>query len=86
MSECDAFIGSYASNVGILVHDMMHARRGAGSARLHAIDVNGRGYCGCGASFCMKLERRATREPRRSMRNMVEAFRGNNINAIYRRF
>lgn len=51
MSECDAFIGSYASSVGILVHDLMHARRVAGSARLHAIDVNGRGYCGCGASF-----------------------------------
>ena len=38
--------------------------------------------CGCGASFCMKLERRATREPQRKMLNMVEAFRGNNRNAI----
>ena len=50
--------------------------------RLHAVDVNGRTYCGCGASFCMKLERRSIREPRRTVRNMVEAFRGANINAI----
>lgn len=23
-----------------------------------AMDVNGRAYCGCGASFCMQLERK----------------------------
>ena len=82
MSECEAFFGSYASNVAILVHDLMAARRIAQGLPLHALDVNGRSYCGCGASFCMKLEKRAGREPRRSVRNMVEAFRGSNINAI----
>ena len=46
------------------------------------MDVNGRSYCGCGASFCMKLERRGTREPRRPYRHMVAAFRGSNVNAI----
>ena len=80
--ECEAFFGSYASNVAILVHDLMHARRVAKMERLHAVDINGRSYCGCGASFCMKLEKRATREPRRTVRNMIEAFRGSNINAI----
>ena len=82
MGECDALFGSYASNVAILVHDLMHARMVAKRERLHAVDINGRVYCGCGASFCMKLERRAAREPRRSMRNMVDAFRGDNIHAI----
>jgi hypothetical protein len=82
MAECEAFIGSYASNVAILVHDLMLARKTSKGESLHAVDVNGRTYCGCGASFCMKLERRGTREPRRSMRNMIEAFRGSNINAI----
>ena len=82
MSECEAFFGSFASNVAVLVHDLMHAARVAKRERLHVLDVNGRSYCGCGASFCMKLEKRATREPRRTMRNMVEAFRGSNINAI----
>ena len=72
----------HASNVAILVHDLMHARMVARRERLHAVDVNGRTYCGCGASFCMKLEKRAGREPRRTVRNMVEAFRGSNINAI----
>ncbi len=82
MAECDALFGSYASNVAILVHDLMHARMVARRERLHAVDVNGRTYCGCGASFCMKLEKRAGREPKRTVRNMVEAFRGSNINAI----
>ena len=82
MAECEALFGSYASNVAILVHDLMHARMVRRSERLHAVDINGRTYCGCGASFCMKLERRSSREPRRTVRNMVEAFRGANINAI----
>jgi len=82
MSECDSLFGSYASNVAILVHDLMHARMVARRERLHAVDINGRTYCGCGASFCMKLERRSIREPRRAVRHMVEAFRGSNINAI----
>ena len=82
MSECEALFGSYASNVAILVHDLMLARMVQRRERMHAVDVNGRTYCGCGASFCMKLEKRAGREPRRGVRNMVEAFRGSNINAI----
>ena len=82
MGECDALFGSYASNVAILVHDLQHARQVARKQRFHAVDVNGRIYCGCGASFCMKVEKRAGREPRRGIRHMVEAFRGNNINAI----
>lgn len=82
MSECEAFFGSYASNVAILVHDLMHARRVERRAALHIMDINGRPYCGCGASFCMKLERRAIREPRRPVRNMIDAFRGSNVNAL----
>jgi hypothetical protein len=82
MARCDAFFGSYASNVAVVVHDLMHARSIAAGTRLHAIDVNGRTYCGCGASFCMKIERRAAREPRRSIRSMVDAMRGDNIRAI----
>ena len=39
-------------------------------------------YCGCGASFCMKLEKRAGREPRRGIRHMIDAFKGDNKNAI----
>ena len=27
--------------------------------QLHALDVNGRSYCGCGASFCMHSMMRA---------------------------
>ena len=82
MGECEALFGSYASNVAILVHDLQHARAVAERRRFHAVDVNGRVYCGCGASFCMKLEKRAGREPRRGIRQMVDAFRGDNIHAI----
>ena len=82
MAECDALFGSFASNVAILVHDLMHARMVRRRERMHAVDVNGRTYCGCGASFCMKLEKRSNREPKRTVRNMIEAFRGSNINAI----
>jgi len=82
MGECDALFGSYASNVAVLVHDLQHARQVARRQRMHAVDVNGRIYCGCGASFCMKVEKRAAREPRRGIRHMVDAFRGDNINAI----
>ena len=42
---------------------------------LHAIDVNGRVYCGCGASFCMQLERKAIRETGRPVKQIVEGFR-----------
>lgn len=75
MSECVAFIGSFSSNVAILVHDLMLARRAAQGEELHAIDVNGRVYCGCGASFCMQLERKAIREAGRPVKQIVEAFR-----------
>ena len=48
-----------------------------------ALESSGhRVYCGCGASFCMKLERRAGREPRRGIRHMIDAFKGDNKNAI----
>ena len=79
MSECEAFFGSYSSNVAILVHDLMHARAAASRERVHVADVNGRQYCGCGASFCMRIERRASREPTRTVKNMVEAFRGDSV-------
>ena len=82
MGECEALLGSFASNVAVVVHDLMHARMVARRERMAVIDACGRTYCGCGASFCMKVERRAGREPRRPIRNMVEAFRGDNRNAI----
>jgi hypothetical protein len=82
MSECDALFGSYASNVAILVHDLMHSRMVARRDRLHAFDINGRTYCGCGASFCMKLEKRSIKDPTRTFGDMVQAFKGRNINAI----
>ena len=82
MGECAALFGSYASNVAILVRDLMHARMVAQGRPLHVVDACGRTYCGCGASFCMKLERRSGREPTRTMHNMVEVMRGDNRNAI----
>ena len=75
MSECEALFGSYASNVAILVHDLMHARMVARRERLHAVDVNGRTYCGCGASFCMTLERKAVRDPTRTVKAIVTGFK-----------
>ena len=74
MSECEAFIGSYSSNVAVLVHDLMSARRLALQEELHLLDINGRVYCGCGASFCMQLERKAAREPKTHVKQLVEAF------------
>ena len=75
MGECGAFIGSYASNVAVLVADLMYAERARRGEQLHALDVNGRAYCGCGASFCMTLERKAGRDPTRSIEDIVGAFR-----------
>eukprot|EP00908_Phaeocystis_cordata_P003847 Transcript_14227.p1 GENE.Transcript_14227~~Transcript_14227.p1 ORF type:complete len:396 (+),score=166.23 Transcript_14227:59-1189(+) len=75
MSDCVAFIGSYSSNVAILVHDLMYARRVAQGEELHAMDVNGRVYCGCGASFCMQLERKAIRQPEWTVKQIVENFK-----------
>ena len=74
MGECGAMIGSYASNVAVLVHDLMFAERARHGEQLHALDVNGRSYCGCGASFCMTLERKALRDPTKSLKTIVDAF------------
>jgi len=74
MADCEAFIGSYSSNVAILVHDLMSARRLERQEELHLLDINGRVYCGCGASFCMQLERKASREPKKHVKQLVEAF------------
>jgi len=75
MAGCEAFIGSYASNVAVLLHDLMAAKRLAAQLPLHAMDVNGRVYCGCGASFCMTLERKAVRDPTRSVKDIIDSFR-----------
>ena len=82
MGECDALFGSFASNVAILVRDLQHAALLRRGVRPHVVDACGRPYCGCGASFCMKLEKRAGREPRRTYRTMVDAMHGDNRNAI----
>ena len=60
--------------VAILVHDLMSARRLGRQEELHLLDINGRVYCGCGASFCMQLERKASREPKKHVKQLVEAF------------
>jgi hypothetical protein len=75
MSGCEGMIASYSSNVAILVHDLMLARKVSRGEALHAIDVNGRVYCGCGASFCMTLERKTARETGRSIKHVVDGFR-----------
>ena len=75
MSGCEALLGSYSSNVLILVHDLMLARRVARAEPMHAMDVNGRQYCGCGASFCMNLERKTVREGGRSIKHVVDGFK-----------
>ena len=75
MSGCDALIGSYSSNVAVLVHDLMLARQITRGEPLHALDINGRVYCGCGASFCMNLERKTVREGGRSIKHVVDGFK-----------
>mmetsp|Transcript_28078 Transcript_28078/g.65600 ORF Transcript_28078/g.65600 Transcript_28078/m.65600 type:complete len:130 (-) Transcript_28078:387-776(-) len=72
MAECVGFMGSYASNVAVLVHDMMMATRGDA---MDPMDVNGRVYCGCGASFCMTLERKAVRDPTKTVQGLINAFK-----------
>ena len=42
---------------------------------MHAVDVNGRIYCGCGASFCMTVERKTVRESGRSIKHVVDGFK-----------
>ena len=75
MSGCEAVLASYSSNVAILVHDLMYARKVARGEAMHAMDVNGRIYCGCGASFCMNLERKTVREGGRSIKHVVDGFK-----------
>jgi hypothetical protein len=75
MSHCQAFFGSYASNVAVMVHDLMGHRRLLDGLPLIAHDVNGRSYCGCGASFCMMLERKAVRDPTKQLKEIIDAFR-----------
>lgn len=75
MSGCEALLASYSSNVAILVHDLMYARKVARAEPMHTMDVNGRIYCGCGASFCMNLERKTVREGGRSIRHVVDGFK-----------
>ena len=75
MSGCEAIIASYSSNVAILVHDLMYARKLSRGETTHAIDVNGRVYCGCGASFCMTLERKTVRDSGRSIKRVVDGFK-----------
>jgi hypothetical protein len=74
MSGCEAVLASYSSNVAVLVHDLMLARKVARGEEMHALDVNGRVYCGCGASFCMNLERKTVREGGRSIKHVVDGF------------
>ena len=75
MSGCEAVLASYSSNVAILVHDLMYARKVARGEPMHALDVNGRVYCGCGASFCMNLERKTVRETGRSIKHVIDGFK-----------
>ena len=75
MSGCEALVASYSSNVAVLVHDLMLARKVARGEPLHAMDINGRVYCGCGASFCMNLERKTVREGGRSIKKVIDGFK-----------
>ena len=63
MAECEAFFGSFGSNIGILVHDLMLARRVAEQRPLEVHDMDGRIYCGCGASLCISLEEKLEARP-----------------------
>ena len=53
----------------------MLAERQRSGEQFHALDVNGRAYCGCGASFCMTLERKAVRDPTRTVKAIVTGFK-----------
>ena len=61
--------------MAVLVHDLMLAERQRSGEQFHALDVNGRAYCGCGASFCMQLERKAIRQPEWTVKQIVENFK-----------
>ena len=53
----------------------MLARKISRGEAMHAMDANGRTYCGCGASFCMQLERKTVREGARSIKHFVDGFK-----------
>ena len=71
MAECDAFVGSFASNLAVLVHDLQLARRVTERRELQVVEVDGRVYCGCGAKACMQLEAAATQRPRTPYRALL---------------
>ena len=52
------------------------ARSTALKTKNYVFDANARVYCGCGASFCLALERQQRNQPTRRYRNMVHSFRG----------
>ena len=79
MGQCQSFFGSFSSNFGILIHDLQYSRAIATEREIYAVDANGRTYCGCGAFFCMRLEKRSIKEPLRKYENMVEAFKGDAV-------
>ena len=75
MGECSSFFGSLSSNVGILVYDLQTALATRRRTTPYFFDANGRVYCGCGASFCMQLERKAIRQPEWTVKQIVENFK-----------
>lgn len=78
MSECEAFIGSFSSNVGVVVHDLMLARRIDARRPFHALDINGRVYCGCGASLCLELEEEMDHHPEQTFGGLLATKRFRN--------
>ena len=59
----------------VLVRDLMAYNRLLDGKPMHELDVNGRAYCGCGASFCMTLERKMVRDATRSAKSVIDSFR-----------
>ena len=59
MSKCNVLLASFASNVAIIVRDLMfgHFALSAPQRQAPAVyDVDGRAYCGCGAANCIEME------------------------------
>jgi hypothetical protein len=76
MGECAALFGPLSSNVDVLVSDLQLARAVRLRTRYHTFDPNSRSYCGCGASFCMVLERAQEADPTRGYPSMVQSMNG----------
>mmetsp|Transcript_24750 Transcript_24750/g.79952 ORF Transcript_24750/g.79952 Transcript_24750/m.79952 type:complete len:539 (+) Transcript_24750:65-1681(+) len=76
MGECAALFGPLSSNVDVLVSDLQLARATRLRTRYHVFDPNSRSYCGCGASFCMVIERAQEADPTRGYPSMVQAMKG----------